>query len=69
MGQRFCIGSSSSFGNCNHELWFDSCPPTRGGLSFPERRVTPSERVTCSAASLALGVRGAGRRSESYFQK
>ena len=69
MGQRFCIGSSSSFGNRNHELWFDSCPPTRGGLSFPERRVRPSERVTCSAASLAPRVRGPGRRSESFFQK
>lgn len=29
----------------------------------------PSERVTCSAASLAPGVRGPGQRSESYFKK
>ena len=69
MGQRFCTGSSSNLGNCNHELWFESCLATHGGIFFPECPVTPSEPVICSAASLELGVRGTGRLLESYFKK
>ena len=44
MGQRFCTGSSSNLGNRNHELWFESCLATRGGIFFPECPVTPSSR-------------------------
>ena len=69
MGQRFCTGSSSNLGNRHHELWFESCLATRGGIFFPECPVTPSEPVICSAASLEPGVRGPGRLLESYFKK
>lgn len=69
MGQRFRTGSSSNLGNRNHELWFESCLATHGGIFFPECPVTPSEPVICSAASLELGVRGTGRLLESYFKK